>query len=207
VHDATSAGEPLRIVISTDDKEVPAGTAAAFIATARIVQQFLPLEIWWQGSWLNEGRYLGFVNLVPLVQGDMDFARLEFCIADPFRDTFSFGVMGSQAILDVGEVWSGCGYRANKSYLDGARFVSHSGIEPTAESVAEAAAYWLGWSAHYTRRWEEEEIAESAGQSLPPEPVNYKPARVDAETRRQWRHEAQERERNEARQASDRLNH
>ena len=63
------SGEPLRIVISTDDNKVPEGTAAAFIATARLVQQFIPLEIWWQGAWLNATRTKGFVFHVPLVQG------------------------------------------------------------------------------------------------------------------------------------------
>ena len=89
VNDETKAGEPYRIVISTDDNQIVPGTTAAFIAAIRIVQQFVPVEVWWQGAWLNESRSLGFVSHVPLVKGDMDFSRLEFCIADPVRDTFS----------------------------------------------------------------------------------------------------------------------
>ena len=50
----TKAGEPVRIVVSTDDNQVPTGTAAAFIATVQIVQQFVPVEVWWQGAWLND---------------------------------------------------------------------------------------------------------------------------------------------------------
>jgi len=118
INDSTQAGEPLRVVISTDSNKVPPRTAAAFIATARLVQQFMPLEIWWQGAWITEDKSKGFVVLVPLVQGDLDYSRLEFCLSDELRDSFSYRVVISIAILDIGEGNLGCGHRAERSYLD-----------------------------------------------------------------------------------------
>lgn len=168
--DEAASGEPIRIVISTDDNQVAPGTAAAFIATARLVQQFRPLEVWWQGSWLSEDRYRGFVFHVPLVMGDMDYSRLEFCIANPRRDSFSFRVMIAAALLDYKHSNSGCGYRANRSYLEGVgwrHFVSHTGIDPSGSSVGCTAARWLGWNDQYDDRYNLSLAAESAAQSLP----------------------------------------
>ncbi len=189
VSEATMAGEPLRIVISTDDNKIPEGTAAAFIATARLVQQFIPLEIWWQGSWLNQFRTKGFIFHVPLVQGDMDFSRLEFCIADPLRDVFSYLVMATHAVLDVKEGWNECGFRADEHYLGpwsnlgvasttdkygrqraDAKFVSHHGITPDGQSIAWTAARWIGWQAEYAERYDLEARASSAKQELPEVP-------------------------------------
>jgi hypothetical protein len=194
VNDATMAGEPLRIVISTDDNKVPEGTAAAFIATARLVQQFIPLEIWWQGAWLTAARAKGFVFHVPLVQGDMDFSRLEFCIADPMRDMFSYMVMATHAVLDIKEGWNECGYRAEEHYLGpwsnlgsavitdnygrkraNAKFISHHGITPDSYSIAWTAARWIGWQAAYMEEYDENRRAESAAQKLPDPERPYKP--------------------------------
>lgn len=216
VNDATTAGEPIRIVISTDDKQVPAGTAAAFVATARLVQQFMPLEIWWQGAWLNDQHTMGFVSLVPLVQGDMDFSRLEFCIADPWRDTFSFRVMSSYAVLDVRELYNGCGHRAQQHYLTKdrervhAHFIAHTGIRPDAESIAAHAAAWLGWADKYWSDLERRGYATSAAQELPHVPTPYVDTRTAAEKAkderemREWY--ARERQRTEL-EASTRLTH
>ena len=222
INEATAAGEPLRVVISTDDKEVPAGTAAAFIATARLVQQFIPLEIWWQGAWLNEHRTKGFVSLVPLIKGDMDFSRLEFCIADPWRDRFSFEVMASHAVLKLKEVWNGCGHRATDHYLRNsgpganrrdrlkASFVAHTGIRPDAESIANHATEWLGWEGAYMENWHLQTNATAAAQSLPPLPVEYKDSRTPAEklrAEREWEERWDREQRRSEREAAARLNH
>jgi hypothetical protein len=182
INDSASAGEPLRVVISTDDKNVPPQTNAAFIATARIVQQFMPLEVWWQGAWLSPDRDKGFVFLVPLVQGDMDFSRLDFCISDEWRDLFSYNVMASHAVLDVREAWNGCGHRAERSYLkQQAKFVSHGGIAATGDSIASTAAYWLGLESVGTERWELAANASSAAQELPPLPTPPRPSTASDE--------------------------
>ncbi len=188
VTDAAMCGEPLRIVISTDDNKVPKDTAAAFIATARLVQQFIPLEIWWQGAWLSQDKRKGFVFHVPLVQGDMDFSRLEFCIADPVRDCFSFNVMASHAVLDIKEGWNNCGFRADQHYLldsnkvrrnKGVMFVSHHGISPDAQSIAWTAARWIGWEPAYHVEYDLEATQKSAAQSLPEPPQKYEPMSAD----------------------------
>ena len=65
--------DPLRVVISTDSRHVSRSNAVAFIAAAKLAQQFRPLELWWQGAWLfEEGKKEadnGHVFLVPLIQG------------------------------------------------------------------------------------------------------------------------------------------
>jgi hypothetical protein len=141
---------PIRVVISTDDRKVAPGTAAAFIATVRLVQQWRPVEIWWQGAWLAVGRSAGYVFHVPLISGDVDFARLEFCIADSLRDNLSWSVMMIHACEVTHKGWRGCSLQGERSYLpDTQHFISHLGIAPTAESVAAHAAEWLDWGAIY----------------------------------------------------------
>lgn len=207
VNDATMSGEPLRVVISTDSNKVPPGNAAAFIAAARLVQQFVPLEIWWQGAWLTSEGYRGFVFLVPLVQGDMDFSRLEYCIADTTRDSFSYRVMATHAVLDLKETWKGCGHRASYSHLPNRRamFVSHEGVSPTAESVAATAAHWLGWESTWSVSYDLAQAAKSAEQSLPPLPSTQAPYEVSAETRQRWDREAKVREAAALAEATNRL--
>ena len=197
VNEATMAGEPMRIVISTDDNKVPDGTAAAFIATARLVQQFVPIQVWWQGAWMNEDATKGFVFTVPLLQGDQDFSRLEFCIADNQRDMFSFHVMATHAVLDLKENWNDCEHRAKYAYLptgDGAidwrettKFITHKGIKSNAESVANTAADWLGWQDSSTEKWQRDYCdANSAGQTIPrivTPSQNYEPT---VEDKRRW---------------------
>jgi hypothetical protein len=141
---------PIRVVISTDDRQVAPGTAAAFIATVRLVQQWRPVEIWWQGAWLADGREAGYVFHVPLISGDIDFSRLEFCIADALRDNLSWSVMMVHACEKTHASWNGCSLQGQHSYLpDTQHFISHRGIAPTAESVAAHAAEWLDWGAIY----------------------------------------------------------
>lgn len=207
VSEATMSGEPVRVVISTDDRNIPEGTAAAFIATARLVQQFVPLEIWWQGAWLSEDRRRGHVTLVPLVLGDFDFSRLEFCIADTYRDNFSFRVMSSIAVYEHHETWNGCGHRADSAYLrreDGSyipniHFIPHTGIEPNGESIAAQAASWLGWESSWSIQWALRSNATSAVQELPPITTNSNYTITD-ETRRRW---AEEEKRAKAKQEED----
>jgi hypothetical protein len=186
VNAETKAGEPVRIVVSTDDNQVPVGTAAAFIATVQIVQQFIPVEVWWQGAWLNESKTRGFVFHVPLVQGDMDFSRLEFSIADTRRDLFSFMVMSSHCVIDLKESWNLCGHRAEKSYLPESpgykNFVAHNGIRPEASSIAAHAAQWLGWDALWQVESDQSDTTSSALQSLP-EKNEYRDTRTEAEKR------------------------
>jgi hypothetical protein len=202
INEATAAGEPMRIVISTDDNHVPDDTAAAFIATVRLVQQFVPLEVWWQGAWLNANRDKGFVFLVPLINGDMDYSRLEFCINDNLRDNFSFSVMMSHAILDLKETNKDCGFTAANAYhptdkySDGSarpdfrhttKFVSHHGINPNPESIANTAATWLGWQTLTTEEWQREAMAREAGQSIPAKPSEYKYQEPTAADRKRWK--------------------
>lgn len=220
VNEATQAGEPMRIVISTDDNNVPANTAAAFIATSRLVQQFVPIAVWWQGAWLNEDRTKGFVFMVPLVQGDMDFSRLEFCIADPFRDSFSFQVMIGYAVIDLKETNSSCGHRATcayhptqrsysgsayPDYRDTTKFLSHHGIEPTPESIANTAAHWLGWQSASTEEWMQRRDAFSAGQSIPAERVDSGYKGPTDEDRARWKKQDEEAQAKAAREAAERM--
>jgi hypothetical protein len=207
LNDATAAGQPVRVVISTDGPALD-GTAAAFIATARIVAQFVPLEIWWQGAWLAEDKSgKGFVFLVLLVMNDADFSRLEFIINDPLRDAFSFRVMSSYAVHQAGESWNSCAGRAEYSqHEDGnAHFIPHTGIHPTAESVAERAARWLGWDTVSMAGWKEEAAASGAEQRVPalpaaPRAETEADRKAWAETMAKWNKESAEREKREARE-------
>lgn len=206
--DATRSGEPVRVIISTDSRQVRPDTAAAFIATARIVQQFMPLEIWWQGSWLTADTYRGYVFLVPLVKEDADFSRLEFCIADPFRDTFSFRVMAAYSTYDAKEDWMGCGTEAHRSFHPDrkAHFVSHTGIDPTPERVAQYAAAWLGLDPQWYVESTQREAANGAEQSLPPLPTApYVCPDPTAEDKARWKREERERELQRQLEAAERL--
>lgn len=147
-----NGSNPIRVVISTDSRQVAPRTAAAFIATVRLVQQWRPVEIWWQGAWLGEGRRTGYVFHVPLINGDVDFSRLEFCIADRFRDNLSWSVMMVRACEHTHASWTGQNLQGERSYLpDTNHFISHLGIAPTGESIAAHAADWLDWGPLYTK--------------------------------------------------------
>lgn len=206
-----NGAEPARVVISTDDHQIKPRTAAAFIATVRLVQQWRPVEIWWQGSWLGEGRNTGFVFHVPLVSGDMDFSRLEFCIADQARDSFSWRIMVAHACEHLHATWNGCSLQAESSYMPDSHFVSHHGIEPEGESIAYNAAKWLDWDSLYSKRWEYEKDVNGALQELPP-PVVRIPDRTPEEQRkyeadlRRWRQEREQRAASEAKRREKAVN-
>jgi hypothetical protein len=201
--------ERVCVVISTDSNKVGPDTAAAFIATARLVQQFVPLEIWWQGAWLTQDRIKGFVCFAPLTAGDMDFSRLDYCIADDTRDSFSFRAMSSHAVWDAGESWRGCQYQATYSLLPDrdAIFVPHTGISPNGESVAAQAARWLGWDSVWSVKYEQEKVITGALQELPRESTPYKPPTPEeqAESDRRWKLSVAEREAREAEKAAARM--
>jgi len=217
VCDETKAGEAVRIVISTDDNQVPKDTAAAFIATVRIVQQFVPVEVWWQGAWLtNDYPLKGFVFHVPLVKEDMDFSRLDFCIADGWRDNLSWQVMAAQAVNTCRESWNDCGERASVSYLPEmppsarySHFVSHSGIRPEGASIASHAAEWIGLEPLYDVRYHERQAQASALQRLPEPEKPFIDPRTEAQKRRDQRESEEHYQRAEKRrqqEAQERLN-
>jgi hypothetical protein len=204
VNDETNAGEPLRIVISTDSNKINPGAAAAFIATVRIVQQFVPVHVWWQGSWLsdpNQCPQVGFVFHVPLVQGDMDFSRLEFCIADPLRDTFSNVLSLTYCVHEFRETNAACGFRAERSYLPEheddphTHFIAHSGITPDAESIAGQAARWLGLPSQWAARYVESASETGALQKMPEPQSPYRETRTRDQIERDQREMADWRER------------
>ena len=155
---------PCRVVISTDSKEIKPENAAAFIAAAKLSQQFRPLDLWWQGGWFldetdqEDGKgYAGKGHIihVPLVQGDLDFRRLEFVLSSRHRDSASWSIMVCHA-LESGDRWGGG--VATRSYLDDTDdFVKETGIKADAEHVAEYAARWAGlpdlWHERVTQ-WE-----------------------------------------------------
>lgn len=204
--------EPIKVVISTDSSEVPARTAAAFIATVRLVQQWRPVEIWWQGSWLGTDRRTGWIFHVPLISGDMDFSRLEFCIADRCRDSLSWSIMMARACEETHATWNDCSLQAERSYMPGAQFVSHHGIDPDGESIACNAARWLGWETFYSERWDYERSVEGALQKLPPpfvkipDPTPEDRARYKADGER-WEKERKERESKAAAARESALSH
>ena len=151
----TSSGERMRIVISTDSNETSLQHAAAFMAAAKLAQQFRPIEIWWQGSWLvtdgdkhsERGEYGGHVFLVPLVTGDLDLKRLLFALGSQQRDAVSFYVMTSKAWPE-GYGWSAG--RAQESFLENTdHFLSEAGIRWDASSIARIAARWAGLESRY----------------------------------------------------------
>jgi len=209
-----NGAEPVKVVISTDSHEIKPKTAAAFIAVARLVQQYRPLQIFWQGSWLAEpNRNTGWVFHVPLVNGDMDYSRLDFCINDIHRDSLSWAVMMTRACEETHATWNGCSLQAEHSYMDDAKFVSHYGISPTGEDVAAHAASWLGLDPLYQLRWEYEAMVGGAAVQLPEPRQEYTPRKLtkeeeqkrDADSKR-WEKERQERLRSEAEKRIQNLN-
>lgn len=133
-----------RIVISTDcNQKASMEMAAAVIATIRIVQQWQPIDVWWQGAWLSEDERRGYVFHVPLIEGDMDFAKIMFFLASPYRDSFSWEMMATESVSRGYSGWNETQNRAERSYLEGTDvFVDHRGIR--AGDVESYAAWWLG---------------------------------------------------------------
>jgi hypothetical protein len=210
VNEETQAGEPFHICLSTDDDTIVPGTAASIIATIRLVQQFIPVYVWWQGAWLTESKWQGFVSHVPLVQGDMDFSRLEFCIADPMRDHFSFCCMTAHCVLDLKESWTklSCGYRADRSYLPESQqspfkhFVTHTGISPDPKQIAGMAASWLGWDSlwdiecaqYNTDRSALQAVPEKAGTPYVDRRTAAEKRQEEADNNRRWKEDRQRKE-------------
>lgn len=201
-------GDPIRIVISTDANEVKPDTAAAFIATARLVQQFRPIEIWWQGAWLSEDKRRGFVFHVPLIQGDMDFSRIEFCVSDQNRDTLSFAVMIGR-VVQIKQCHNGCMYRAKSTYLENTdHFIDHEGIRPNGETVANYAASWLKWDSVWDVKYEYGKAEKGALQMIPEptKPVAWNETPQEKADREQrWRDYDREQKEREAQQAKERM--
>jgi len=188
LRDQQAAGEPIVVVVSTDDNGAASVEAAgAFIATVRLAQQFRPVHVWWQGAWLREdGGEAGYILHAPLVSNDMDFARVEYVLADSTRDGLSFRALFMAAkVRDKLQTVGGLGRRADRAYMPGAQFVSHGGIKPDAEQVAAHACMWLGWESRWQIEYKHEATAESALQELPEEnPTQYVDTRTDAAKRR-----------------------
>ena len=201
--------EPIKIVISTDSKEITNSHASAFIAAARLAQQFRPLEIWWQSAWLkeddadnNEGGY-GHVILVPLIQGDMDFSRVQFVLSNECRDHAGYSLMFTQA-WKSGYGWGGV--PGQYSYLDGTfDFVSEAGIRPEPNYIAQLAARWAGLDSIYS----EYVSPYSAEQSWAPPgeaaPQWNESAKDKAAREKRWKDRDKEREKEKAATAKERI--
>lgn len=185
-------GESVRIVLSTDSKEITDDHAAAFIAAAKLAQQFRPLEIFWQGAWLHKFKRegsdyestCGTVFLCPLLNGDLDFARIQFVLSHERRDNLSHKIAWGLAQPDE----SSADEEARKhSHIDGGRgeyshhpdrtdfFVPESGISPYGWNVASVAAAWAGFEATYYEQPRED------GAVQVWEPDKDKPARTAQE--------------------------
>jgi hypothetical protein len=169
VNASTAAGEPIRIVISTDSSNPTIEGLAAFIATIRLIQQFQPVHVIWQGAWLaDDGRDVGHIITAPLVTGDMDFSRVQYVLSDTTRDVLSFACASHFLNLDK-VIINGNGRHANRSFIGG-KFLDKEGIAPTPEAIASMAAYWLGWDSRYENEYKTEEATVAALQTIPPPP-------------------------------------
>lgn len=196
-------GDPVLVTVSTDSSEVSPESLAAFIATVKLVQQFRPVHVVWQGAWLVSSN-VGYVFHVPLVTGDMDFERLAFVINSKLRDAVSFSFMMRRAVEVTRQGWGmNASNPAEWSYLPGSvDFVNHAGIAADPESIAARACKWLGWEAPWLNRYNDRATAISAlcrwedgEESMRPE---YKPVEYSKEQLAKWDAEAKERARRTA---------
>ncbi|HOO88149.1 MAG TPA: hypothetical protein PK442_10630, partial [Synergistales bacterium] len=200
--------DPVIVVVSTDSNEPSEWSAAAFIATVRIAQQFRPVHVWWQGAWLDDhGRERGYVFHAPLVTNDMDYSRLDYVLADDTRDNLSFGVLYSIAKIGdkVGRL-QGMGRRADRAYMSGAKFVDHNGIRPKPEQIASHACRWLGMATPWAMEYATDQMAESALQEIPDRTpyVDTRTEREKARERREFREWDRRQERQTAERARER---
>ncbi len=201
-----ATGEPVRIVVSTDSKEIRPQNAAAFIAAAKLAQQFRPLEIWWQGAWLKGAdakdpaeRGFGHVFHVPLVLGDMDFRRLQFVLGDPVRDVASYFIMVSFA-WPAGLGWGGG--VGEESFLPNTHdYIRESGLKHDPVAVARYAARWAGLEP----RWVDAVSAWHAEQHWTNTTSPVVSSVVDEATRRRWQQDEQQRQMESTRLANERL--
>ena len=187
-----NGGDVVRVVLSTDSNDFHPEGAAAIIAAIRIVQQWRTVEIWWQGSWLdNSGRNNGWVFLTPLSKGGTDWSRIDFVIGDQTRDSFSFSVMVVDACRNKIN-WNDCAKEADRSYLPDSHFVDHNGVRATGEAVAAVAAYWMGLPAMWSVRWEAKQLESAAKQEILEPSKGYTPATPEEQAR--WKREYEQRE-------------
>ena len=172
---SNGGGVPINVVISTDSNALASWeNTAAFMAVVKIVQQFRPVNVWWQGAWLSEScDNAGYAFLAPLISNDIDFARVDFVLSDQLRDTLSFTVLHQLALVRDKVYPVGLGRHAERAYMNGAQFVDKGGIVATAQQIASYAAHWLGWDSMWLKEYRENVDAESAMQSLPSESVPY----------------------------------
>lgn len=198
-----AAGDPVNVVISTDSSQPT--SLPAFIAAVRIVQQFRPVNVWWQGSWLNDsGADYGYVFFSPLVSNDMDFRRVQFVITDPARDHLSFGVLQTHAVKDKVKV-IGIGRHATQSYMEGAHFVGKEGIAPDPERIAAIACRWLGWPSTWRLECTAEDDSTAALQEIPQPRAPYVSKPETAAQRAEWKRQADEDDRRKQAEAAARL--
>jgi hypothetical protein len=201
--DTAASGDPVNIVISTDSSD-PA-SLAAFIAAVRIVQQFRPVNVWWQGAWLaDDGRNAGYVFLAPLVQNDMDFSRVQFVIESGHRDSLSFGVLHDVAVVRDRMRILGLGRQAEYSYMPDAHFVNHKGVRETPDAIARAAAMWLGWESVGYLEYEREQASRAALQRIPDPPAP--PRDWPSEASNYWEEQDRKRRERSIAAAAERMN-
>lgn len=153
-------GECVRVVLSTDTNDITDDHASAFIATAKLAQQFRPLDIWWQGAWLKTikvpygssgetyDRNIGTAFLVPILSGDLDFARMQFVLSHANRDNLShkvaWGIAAERDEDGKGSFIDG-GRGTNSLHPEGCDlFIPESGISPDGCSIGYTAACWAG---------------------------------------------------------------
>jgi len=177
LREAGAGLEPVIITISTDSQERT--SLEAIVAVIRIVQQFRPVHVWWQGAWLaDDGDDRGYVFHAPLVTGDMDFSRLQYVVEDTTRDGLSFGVLHQIAVVRDRVRIRGLGRHAERTYNPaGGHYVDRRGIEPDAETVAGVACRWLGIESPYWHGYQQEEASEAALQRVPKD-CEYEPSYV-----------------------------
>lgn len=192
--------ESVRVVVSTDTKNIQADNAAAFIAAAKLAQQFRPLELWWQSAWLIDSPAYGIVGhvvLTPMVKGELDFSRLQFVLSDEDRDRCGYYIMFAHAYPN-GYRW---GQRVGEwSYLDNTfDFIRESGIKPCAKTVARYAAKWAGMEPSYMEEvygWEASQYWEPTSEKK-----SWEPTSAD---RRRWAEDKRRREQERRRQEKER---
>lgn len=208
VRQSVGGNEPVNVTISTDSSSPTMQSAAAVMAVASIVQQFRPVHIWWQGAWLDDaGREAGYVMLAPILQGDMDFNRIDYVLADWSRDNLSFRAMHAIAVMRDRMQIQGMSRHADWSYIPEAMHVPKQGLYCNPNAIAREAARWLGLDPLWRVEMESRDMESSALQSIP-EKVEYRDDRTEAEKERDWKqiqeHYEQERRR-KAREAARRL--
>jgi hypothetical protein len=134
----------------------------------------------------------------------MDFSRLDYCIADNTRDSLSWMIMAAYGVNDAHEVWNECDHRAGWSHMPGNdHFVSHDGVSPNANSIAQVCCQWLGieppWQGEYQQRQNES----NALQRMPPEKTNEAgtpPTAEQLEAQKKWEKEWEDKRLMEAKQ-------